>query len=82
MAGQFAFKNLDKDANSIFHTGFWTIADPNKEYNAYTQYGVLLSLVAGGSYPYLQIVFERGSAGLFYRTSNANREWSQWLALL
>ena len=82
MAEQFAFKNLDKDANGIFRTGFWTIADPDRQYNTCTQFGVLLSLVVGGSYPYIQIVFERGSAALFYRTSNANREWSGWFTLL
>ena len=82
MAEQLAFKNLDRDANGIFQTGFWTIADPNSQYNARTQYGVLISLVVGGSYPYIQIVFNRGDGRLFYRTSNANREWGEWYTLL
>ena len=74
-----AKKNININPNDIRSTSFWTIADTASEYGLPTSYGVLLCLFIGGSYPMLQIVYDRASANVWSRTADANWNWSNWL---
>lgn len=79
VAGVIANRNININPDSIRTTSFWTIALPPADFNLPTEYGVLVSLLVGGSYPMLQIVYDRSSSNVWHRTSDANWKWSDWL---
>ena len=78
VAGVIANRNININPDSIRTTSFWTIALPPADFNLPTEYGVLVSLLVGGSYPMLQIVYDRSSSNVWHRTSDANWNWSDW----
>lgn len=73
-----AMKNININPDNIRTTSFWTIADPSVDFGLPTKYGILLCFLVGGSYPMLQIVYDRSSNYVWHRTSDANWNWSNW----
>ena len=78
MAGLLGKGNLNKDINTIYEPGIWVLVQADA-YNSPYRYGIMICITSNGSYPYLQILYSRELAPILYRTSDINKQWSNWL---
>lgn len=76
MAGIIPLGVVRENANDILQT---SVVDTRYMTGVPTQYGVLLTIKTGGSYSHVQIFFQRGTSGVWYRTAYSNEGYeTEW----